>query len=242
MAKFGIAHNKYFNCACMMADARWHAADFKASQELVKKSEGGYTNNPNDNGNWTGGKIGLGTLIGTNWGISAPVLVDELKRLGGSPPTASTMKNLKYDSAVAIYKRKFWDKIKGDDIKNQNVANTIYDAYVNQSGWTRKMIEDTLQNTGKPTSVSVPLKKDTVDVINSVSPAEFYSEFNKQRKLRYEETAARPGQAQFLKGWMNRLNSFNALEVINKNMGKTIAVILGIGLLTTAIVIYNKNK
>lgn len=241
MANFNIAHDKYLSC-CAADGAGWHAADFKAAQEHVKKVEGGYTDDPDDNGNWTGGKIGLGELIGTNWGISAPTLATELKRVGGNPPTASTMKNLEYASAVAIYKRNFWDRIKGDDIKNQWVAEIIYDAYVNQSGWTRKMLEDTLQNTGKPTSVSVPLKKDTIDAINSVSPAQFFNEFKKQRKLRYEETSKRPNQAKYLKGWMNRLSKFDnqLLETVKKNYGKTIMIALGIGLLITGIYYYRK--
>lgn len=240
MAKFRIAHNKYFSCAC--ADG-WRAADFKPAQELVKKSEGGYTNNPSDNGNWTGGVVGAGELIGTNWGISAPTLVAELKRLGGAKPTASTMKNLQYASAAAIYKRMFWDKIKGDDIKNQNIANTIYDAYVNQSGWTRLMIADTLKNIGKPTDVKVPLKAEVVEVINSVSPEEFYREFNKQRKKAYEITAARPNQGQFLKGWMNRLSTFDGvMGAVKANQGKTALVILGIGAVATGIYFYTKNK
>ena len=238
MANFKSAHNNYF----LNGANGWRSADFAPAQELVKKSEGGYTNDPDDNGNWTGGKIGSGELIGTNWGISAPTLVAELKRLGGKPPTASTMKNLEYASAAAIYKRNFWDKIKGDDIKNQSVATIIYDAYVNQSGWTRKMIADTLDNIGKPTDVVVPLKADTVAVINSVSPEKFYNEFKKQRKIRYQETSMRPNQSKYLKGWLNRLSTFDGvMETVQKNPGKTGMLLVGIGLLATGIYFYTKK-
>ena len=34
-------------------------------------AEGGYSNNPADPGNWTGGAVGNGELRGTNFGISA---------------------------------------------------------------------------------------------------------------------------------------------------------------------------
>lgn len=252
MGNFISAHKNYIlnaggKIGSVWADAggpvnAWMSADFNPAQDRVKKSEGGYTNNPSDNGNWTGGKIGVGTLIGTNHGISAPVLVDELKRLGGAPPTASTMKNLSYAAAAAIYKRMFWDKIKGDDIKDQNVANTVYDAYVNQTGWTRKMIEDALQQVGKKATVTVPLKSDTIAVINSVPPAKFYSEFNRQRAIRYKETAARPGQAQFLKGWMNRLATFDTLGALNRNKGKTVLVVLGLSALIGGGIYYYRNK
>ena len=33
--------------------------------------EGGYQRNPNDRANWTGGQVGVGTLVGTNGGITA---------------------------------------------------------------------------------------------------------------------------------------------------------------------------
>ena len=33
--------------------------------------EGGYSSNPKDPGNWTGGKVGAGKLLGTQKGIAA---------------------------------------------------------------------------------------------------------------------------------------------------------------------------
>lgn len=38
---------------------------------FIKREEGGYTDNPKDPGNWTGGKPGLGKCLGTLCGISA---------------------------------------------------------------------------------------------------------------------------------------------------------------------------
>jgi lysozyme family protein len=47
--------------------------DFNASFDrlISPKVEGGFTLNPKDSGNWTGGKIGVGELKGSNFGISA---------------------------------------------------------------------------------------------------------------------------------------------------------------------------
>jgi lysozyme family protein len=44
---------------------------FKRALELVVGVEAGFSNDPNDPGNWTGGKCGVGQLKGTNRGISA---------------------------------------------------------------------------------------------------------------------------------------------------------------------------
>lgn len=44
---------------------------FDKALQFIYKYEGGYTNDPRDPGNWTGGAVGKGTLKGTNRGISA---------------------------------------------------------------------------------------------------------------------------------------------------------------------------
>ena len=78
-------------------------AKFIKAHEFVERAEGGYTDNPNDNGNWTGGKKGSGDLIGTNFGISAPVL----KAYLGRTPSVADMKNLKKSTAEKIYKKNY---------------------------------------------------------------------------------------------------------------------------------------
>lgn len=48
-----------------------------AFAELVNPNlEGGFSNDPSDNGNWTGGARGVGTLKGTKWGVSAAAFPD----------------------------------------------------------------------------------------------------------------------------------------------------------------------
>jgi lysozyme family protein len=42
----------------------------KAMLPLIEH-EGGFQNDPDDSGNWTGGKVGVGELKGTKWGICA---------------------------------------------------------------------------------------------------------------------------------------------------------------------------
>jgi len=67
-------------------------------------SEGGYQNDPNDKGNWTGCSCGSGTNKGTNWGISACAY-----------PTLD-IKNLRQEDAEEIYHRDYWMKCWGDDL------------------------------------------------------------------------------------------------------------------------------
>lgn len=102
-------------------------ANFLEAHEKTAKYEGGYTKNPADNGNWTGGKIGVGALIGTNYGISALVLAIFL----GRTPTVDEMKSLSPEMVQKIYLKNYWDKMCGDKINSQLTANKLYDNCVN---------------------------------------------------------------------------------------------------------------
>ncbi|UJW87945.1 glycoside hydrolase family 108 protein [Devosia sp. SL43] len=78
--------------------------NFPACLADVLVHEGGYTNNPKDPGNWTGGKVGSGTLKGTKKGIAA-----------ASYP-ALDIKNLSDAKIAELYEANYWRKIRGDDL------------------------------------------------------------------------------------------------------------------------------
>lgn len=69
---------------------------FDRAFSLVIGSEGIYSNDPNDAGNWTGGKPNAGTLKGTKYGISAAMY------------PALDIAALTLEDAKAIYYRDYW--------------------------------------------------------------------------------------------------------------------------------------
>lgn len=79
---------------------------------------GGWTINPNDPGNWTGGKKGVGQLKGTKYGIAA-----------NTYPHLD-IRNLTLEEADAIYRRDYWPKAWGDDWPI-GLDQVTYDATVN---------------------------------------------------------------------------------------------------------------
>ena len=83
--------------------------DFEIAIERVLSNEGGYVNDPKD----PGGE--------TQWGIS--------KR---SYPDVD-IANLTREEAKAIYKRDFWDKVRGADL-HEDVAFQVLDFAVNSGG------------------------------------------------------------------------------------------------------------
>lgn len=86
------------------------------------------------------------------------------------------------EDAKGIFKERYWDAIGADEL-HPGVRATAFDAAVNQGpGFARKALEDA---GGDPEA------------------------FNQLRANRYERIAERdPSQERYLKGWMNRLNSY----------------------------------
>lgn len=91
---------------------------FDQAIEYVIAEEGGFTARESDAGNWTSGKVGKGVLKGTKYGISAASYPDE------------DIRNLTKDRAKFLYKRDFWDVIRGDLLPAQ-VSLHVLDFAVN---------------------------------------------------------------------------------------------------------------
>jgi lysozyme family protein len=130
-------------------------ASFKIAHNRRLGIEGKYSGDPLDNGNWTGGKKGVGVLVGSNLGVSAPVLAKHL----GRAITVDDMKNLSHETAEAIYRKNYWNPIRGDEIEFQDVANSIYDSAVNMG--VSAAIKLTQRSLGIPESVKM-----TDEIIN----------------------------------------------------------------------------
>lgn len=91
---------------------------FNEAAALVLDVESGFQNNPHDDGNWTGGKRGLGELKGTNCGISAKSYPNE------------DIRNMTPERARFLYRRDYWDFIRGDDLPYP-IALVTFDAGIN---------------------------------------------------------------------------------------------------------------
>lgn len=81
-------------------------------------AEGGYTDNPADPGNWTGGQVGHGALRGTKFGISA------------SAYPQLDIANITETAAQEIYRQDYWAPLHGDALP-ACLALVAFDAAVN---------------------------------------------------------------------------------------------------------------
>lgn len=105
---------------------------FDACLPFILQAEGGYSDNPNDPGNYTGGRIGVGELRGTQYGISA-----------ASYPTLD-IKNITIPQAGMIYLSDYWLPMAAGQMPGP-IALVAFDSAVNQGvGATRIMLQGAL--------------------------------------------------------------------------------------------------
>lgn len=92
--------------------------EFNTTFDRLIGHEGGFTDNPKDRGNWTSGKIGVGELKGTKFGISAMAYPD------------LDIKNLTVQQAKEIYWRDWWTVLKMEQM-HRVMRYQMFDAAVN---------------------------------------------------------------------------------------------------------------
>src|SRR5687768_14929702 len=87
---------------------------------------------------WEGGYVWHKADPGgeTNRGITDRLdgKVDGLADVDGDGIGDVVLKGLSEEQAKEIYKRKFWDRMHGDEIKSQAIAGILFDGYVNMGG------------------------------------------------------------------------------------------------------------
>ena len=158
---------------------------FTQSFEIVVGHEGGYTDNPQDRGNWTSGTIGQGELRGTKYGISAAAYPDV------------DIKSLTLDDSRTLYKRDYWDKIEGDSL-DPGLALVVFDAAVNNGvgravRWLQEAVGVTADGViGEATRAAIRAA-DATEALVGVHAA------------RIHFMASLPTWATFGKGWSRRL-------------------------------------
>lgn len=152
---------------------------------FVLGAEGAWSGDPNDRGNWTGGKILDGELRGTKYGISAASYPD------------LDIQNLTLDQAEAIYRTDYWAKIRGDEIPPA-IAMCAFDCAVNQGPTIAIKL---LQKTYGTVTDGIFGKKTLAAIIDSdISPTVL--DFLARRAVHYAQLEQFPDYGL---GWMRRL-------------------------------------
>lgn len=100
-----------------------------------------------------------------------------------------------------FYKSEFWDKVRGDQIESQRIAESIYDFAVNADWRVAAKVAQVVVGVTPDGSIG----DRTVAALNAADPAVFCLAFALGKLRRYADIVNRDrSQAKFLLGWVNR--------------------------------------
>jgi lysozyme family protein len=119
------------------------------------------------------------------------------------PRKNAFIKNKDLDTLIiAFYKKNYWDKIYGDAINNQLLANFIYDFYIN-SGGALSIINKAIGSTRG----TFAFTESTLWQLND-KPGFCYEQIRKARVQHYNKLAQNPKLKKYKKGWLARVDVF----------------------------------
>lgn len=156
----------------------------KAFDRLIGH-EGGFSDDPKDPGNWTGGRPNAGELKGTKFGIAANTYGD------------IDIKNLTVEKAKAIYYRDWWLKI-GADYLDGAIVYQMWDFAVNAGMSTAKRALQRAVRVADDGNIG-PM---TINAVKAMSVTDVLMRFNAQRLRYYTSLSTWPTYG---KGWTNRV-------------------------------------
>jgi lysozyme family protein len=112
------------------------------------------------------------------------------------------IRNLTEQQARDIYKRDYWDRICGDAIQSQLVAENIFDTAVNMGVRTASRIAQLCIDVSPADGV---FGSHTVDALNAFDEHQFLAAYTISKISRYVSICNQDkSQAKFLLGWINR--------------------------------------
>lgn len=162
-------------------------AEFEKYAPTLKKLEGGFVNNPNDPGG--------ATMCG--------VTLNTYRTYFGDKKTVDDLKNIK-DMEWRAIMRTYWNRALADHISNQSIAEIVVDFYINAGTKGLKAVQTALGC--NPDGV---VGKRTLAALNAEPQDCVFCKIRKSRIDYYMSLADNnPKMKTFLKGWVNRTNSF----------------------------------
>jgi lysozyme family protein len=174
-------------------------ADFNSFFPTLLKHEGGFVDDPDDPGG------------ATNKGVTMGTFQQCAKRLLGIQPTLANLRALSDSQAGTIYKALYWDKVHGDQIALQPLANIVFDFQVNAGANASRLLQTVLNAQGAQPQLVVDgaIGAGTLAALKQANATAVYAAYKQGRRDYYTNLVKKnPKLAKFLKGWLARVDSF----------------------------------
>lgn len=156
--------------------------NFDRALSSVLKSEGGFVNNPNDPGKMT--NLGCTQVVWEEW--------------CGHVVTEKVMRSLTPADVAPLYKRKYWDKVKADDLPS-GIDYCVFDTAINSGpGRAVKLLQGVVG-----VDQDGDLGPKTLGAVKAFDPKELIEDYSKRRLSFLMDL---PTWVHFGKGWTNRVN------------------------------------
>lgn len=177
-------------------------AEFTPAFQLMIAHEGGYVNDPDDPGGET--YKGIARKMHSKW--SGWTIIDMLKRQPGFPANLDKDTDLQSDISD-FYRVTFWDPMRGDLIKSQEVATSIFDFGVNAGLSTSASLAQMVVG-AKADGV---IGQKSVEALNGFDTEHFLAAFTVAKIARYVNIVKkRPTSRKYFYGWVLRALGENA--------------------------------
>ncbi|WCM93098.1 N-acetylmuramidase [Acidovorax sp. NCPPB 2350] len=175
-------------------------ASFDLYLPQLLRFEGGYVDDPAD----PGGATHYGITLATFQRCAQPLL--------GEQPTLDALRALTLEQVGLIYRQEYWDKVDGDQIASQAMAEILFDFYVNAGDGAIVLLQRTLQQLGATgLATDGEMGPATLNALEAADPEKVYALYRQGRIDYYERLAAeRPADDKFLQGWLARTAWFPA--------------------------------
>ena len=155
--------------------------------------EGGFANDPDDSGG------------PTMKGVTIATYKEYCRRKGRPVPTVNDLKKITNAEILDLADLLYWSKIRGNEIKNQSIADLCFDCVWGSGTGYIKVIQKVLGVTAD--GIFGPA---SLNALNNWNPQSKLFELLWNRRKKYLEGCSSAWK--YLKGWMRRLNSYKFVE------------------------------
>lgn len=189
-------------------------ANFLTAFNITIKHEGGYTNSPNDKGGET--YQGIARNFHPDW-----IGWDYLDGILNKSYNAIYSDLNSY--VADFYYHNYWDNFLLDYVKNQDIANQLYDWFMN-SGKAVREVQKVLNELGQNVEIDNRIGNQTIQAINAIEPRILNNAIVEKRKNYYIGLVGSGSlHNSFLKGLLARAESYKnaVIESVGKPQANT---------------------